>query len=129
MDAGCAGPVPRLVIGQSVRVAPAGDDPIDDIVVYGRLVLSPEADALVADIVALGGRRVLDDRYGLFYWRSPYFIHALDSRIPLPEDLVHELRLLRDALEHERRAAGWEVDRLLAEAMYRRSKHPQPSDP
>lgn len=59
----CARSAGTCAIGQSVRVASAGDDPIDDIVVFGPPVLSPEADSLVADIAALGGRRILEDRH------------------------------------------------------------------
>lgn len=67
--------------GQSARVAAGGPggDPIIDIVTYRLPVFSPTADLLIAEIVALGGRRELQDRYGAFYWSPPTFKHELGS--------------------------------------------------
>ncbi len=93
-----------------------GVDPITDIVTYRLPVLSPAADLLIAEIAALGGRQEIEERYGLFYWGPPSFKHLLDSLRPMPLDLDVELRIVRDRLESERRAGGWEVDRLLDDA-------------
>lgn len=93
-----------------------GDDPITDIVTHGLAVFSPVADLLIAEIVSLGGRGEIDERYGPFYWGPPSFKHELDTREPIPSDFENELRSIRIRLEHERRAGGWEVDRLLDEA-------------
>lgn len=93
-----------------------GHDPITDIVRYGVKVFSPEADLLIAEIVALGGEQELRDRYGAFYWGPPSFAHELDSLRPISPDFVAELSATRDQLERQRRLGGWEVDRLLAEA-------------
>jgi hypothetical protein len=99
-----------------------GDDPILDIVVYRLPVFSPEADLLIAEIVALGGEREIRDRYGAFYWTPPSFKHELDSLTPFPADFAAELRSVRERLEAEGREGGWEVDRLLDEA--RRGRKP-----
>lgn len=93
-----------------------GDDPITDIVTYRLPVFSPAVDQLVAEIVALGGRRELDGRYGAFYWGPPSFVHRLDSLRPMPADLEGELVEVRNRLECEGRDGGWEVDRLLRES-------------
>lgn len=93
-----------------------GDDPITDIVTYRLPVFSPAADLLIAEIVALGGRREIEERYGAFYWGPPSFKHELDSARPMPPNLEDELILVRDRLEIEGRSGGWEVDRLLDEA-------------
>lgn len=77
-------------------------------------VFSPLANRLIAEIVALGGRAEIEERYGLFYWGPPSFHHQLDSLHPIPTDLEAELDVLRQRLVGERRDQGWEVDRLLA---------------
>lgn len=115
---------PALQVGSTRAVrhyddVPAGgpgDDPITDIITYHLPVFSPEADLLIAEIVALGGERELRDRYGAFYWGPPSFKHELDSLRPFPPDLVGELSAIRDRLEAQGRDGGWEVDRLLEEA-------------
>lgn len=93
-----------------------GDDPITDIVTYRLPVFSPVADVLIAEIVALGGRREIEQRYGAFYWGPPSFKHELDSLRPMPPNLEDELLAIRDRLEREGRAGGLEVDRLLDDA-------------
>jgi hypothetical protein len=93
-----------------------GADPIADIVEHRVAVFTPAVDLLIAEIVALGGRDELQDRYGLFYWGPPSFKHELDSVHPLPDDFDAELRTIRDRREREAREARWETDRLLAEA-------------
>lgn len=70
---------------------------------------------LVAEIVALGGRREIEDRFGFFYWGPPSFDHELDSSKAIPPQFEDELRGIRDRFERERRDGGWEVDRILEE--------------
>ena len=93
-----------------------GDCPITDIVAYRLPVFSPSIDLLIAEIVALGGRQELEERYCLFYWAPPSFKHELDSLRPIPPNLEDELTEIRDQREREGRDGGWEVDRLLQEA-------------
>ena len=40
----------------------AGDTPIVDITVHGLLVYSPDADALIVEIVRLGGRQEIEPK-------------------------------------------------------------------
>jgi len=84
-------------------------------------VFTPAIDVLIAEIVALGGRQELDDRYGLFYWGPPSFKNELDSLRPIPPNLEQQLQDIRERREREARQGGWEVDRLLEEA--RRDRH------
>ena len=104
-----------------------GDDPVTDIVKYRVRVFSPAIDLLIAEIVALGGRQELSDRYGLFYWQPPQWNHELDSLRPVPPNLDQQLREIHDRREREGRDGGWEVDRLLAEA--REGRNPSGPDP
>lgn len=121
----------RATAGQSARVAAngPGDDPIIDIVMYRLPVFSPAVDVLIAEIVALGGRREIEERYGAFYWGSPSFKHELDSlrpMRPMRPTVEDELLAIRGRLEREGRAGGWEVDRLLDEARRGRGNTEQP---
>jgi len=47
-----------------------GDHPLTDIIIHGLAVYSPKADALVREIVQLGGRKEIEDmlltRYNTF---------------------------------------------------------------
>jgi hypothetical protein len=91
-----------------------GDHPITDIVNYRVAVFGPAIDLLIAEIIALGGRQELEDRYGPSYWPPPSFEDERGS--PIAHDLESQLRSIRDRHEENARAAGWEVDRLLEEA-------------
>jgi hypothetical protein len=73
-----------------------GDDPLMDILVYRIPVYSPEIDAAVREIHALGGDRDILDRTD---WSS--------SR-PRSE-LARELRQALEELRELRRQQGWEL--------------------
>lgn len=72
-----------------------GDHPITDIVVHHRTVFSPAVDALIAEIVRLGGRQELERRFEWF--------------APAPESFEADLQAMRDRLKVEAKARGWEV--------------------
>jgi len=73
-----------------------GDHPLTDILHWKTLRFSPIADALIVEIVNLGGRPELEKAFNLF------------SPPPLPafEDALREMR---DRLHEEAKARGWEV--------------------
>ena len=73
-----------------------GDDPILDITYHKIGRYSPAADALIAEIVALGARRELES--------------AFDLHNPPPlEAFEQELRQMRDRILTDRKKRGWEV--------------------
>ena len=65
-----------------------GDDPLTDILVHNLEVFSPEADALIKEIVSLGGQADLERHFNLF-WTPPL------------EEFESELRVLLDRLHEE----------------------------
>lgn len=74
----------------------AGDHPLTDILAYNLPTFSPTADALIKEIVSLGGQRELEAKFNLF------------SPPPLGRFEV-ELQVLRDRLKQEAKERGWEV--------------------
>ena len=74
-----------------------GDDPLMDILVHKRRVFSPAIDALIIEIVNLGGEKKLRADLGLFASKPREVFEA-------------ELRTLRDRLRQEAKDRGWEVD-------------------
>jgi hypothetical protein len=74
-----------------------GDHPLTDILAYNLPVFSPEADALIKDIVRLGGDRELERRFNFF---SPPPLAEFEAR----------LREMRDQLRNEAKERGWEID-------------------
>jgi hypothetical protein len=82
-----------------------GDDPVTDVVVHHADVFGSEADDLIRDIVYLGGEGYLR--------RPPLHLMNLDPRLHGAvnlEDVVRQLRGLRDRLRERARQRGWEVD-------------------
>jgi len=77
-----------------------GDHPITDILNHGIAVYSPSVDELIRQIVALGGRRLIENK--LFGEFSPY----QDPDVPR---LEAELTSLRDKLLAEAKDREWEV--------------------
>ena len=73
-----------------------GDHPLTDIVDWKTGRFSPTADALVAEIVQLGGRTELEREFDLF---AP----------PPLEQFESALRKIRDRLRKEAKESGWEV--------------------
>ena len=82
-----------------------GDHPLTDILIHRIPVFRPRADALVREIVELGGTHQLKADFNLL---------ELDPRFPAdqPVDLAlleTQLTALRDRLLSDRRERGWEV--------------------
>jgi hypothetical protein len=73
-----------------------GDHPLTDILSHKILRFSPTADALIAEIVMLGGQSELEKEFNLF------------SPPPLPV-FEEALRELRDRLWKMAKERGWEV--------------------
>jgi hypothetical protein len=73
-----------------------GDHPITDITVHKIPTFSPTADALIAEIVQLGGEAELERTFSLF--QPP----------PLTR-FEPALRQLRDRLHKEAQERGWDV--------------------
>jgi len=80
----------------------AGDHPITDIVIHGLAVFSPEVDALIAEIDALGGWESEFAALEILSWHSAW----QDLRGKDPEAAASSLANLRSTLLSER-------DRLL----------------
>jgi len=55
-----------------------GDHPITDIIIHKMRLFSPKADALIAEIVSLGGREELEKR---FDWFLPPPVKELEARL------------------------------------------------
>jgi hypothetical protein len=73
-----------------------GDHPLTDILVHGLDVFGPRIDALIREIVSLGGRFVLEQNVDL-YRADPRF-QPRDGPSPDLPTLERRLSLLRDAL-------------------------------
>jgi hypothetical protein len=73
-----------------------GDHPITDIVVWKTLRFSPSVDALIAEIVKLGGEKELERTFNLF-------------QPPPLDDFERALQGMRDRLWAEAKKSGWEV--------------------
>jgi len=77
-----------------------GDDPILDILYHDAIVYSEAIDVLVKQIVALGGRRLIESKLQGVY--SPHLAPDLTA-------LQQEMTELRNRLYEEAKARGWEV--------------------
>jgi hypothetical protein len=77
-----------------------GDHPITDILIHGLDVYAPDVDALVREIVDLGGRDRIEKL--LFTQYSPY----CSPDVPKLRGVLTELR---DRLVAEAKDRGWEV--------------------
>jgi hypothetical protein len=82
-----------------------GDHPLTDILIHKIEVFAPHVDALIREIVELGGERALESEVNLV---------MLDPRFPSDRsadlsDLEAQLESLRDRLLADRRQRGWEV--------------------
>ena len=77
-----------------------GDSPITDITVHKLQVYSPDADALVAEIVQLGGRGEIEPRL-----QSEYHPTARPDIRIVTEYLVE----VRDRRRGDAKSRGWEV--------------------
>ncbi|MGA8871051.1 MAG: hypothetical protein WA434_17400 [Candidatus Acidiferrales bacterium] len=73
-----------------------GDHPLTDILQWKVARFSAVADALITEIVELGGRAELERTFNLF---AP----------PALPDFERSLREMRDRLYRERKEQGWEV--------------------
>jgi hypothetical protein len=77
-----------------------GDHPLTDVIIHGLPVYSPKADALVREIVRLGGRKEIEEmlltRYNTFH-------------NPDVAELERVLAEIRDRLYRVARESGWEV--------------------
>lgn len=73
-----------------------GDNPLTDILYWKTTRFSETADALIAEIVKLGGQAELERTFNLF---AP----------PALPDFERSLREIRDQLLRDRRERGWEV--------------------
>jgi hypothetical protein len=78
-----------------------GDHPLTDILIHGRRVYSERADALVREIVDLGGRDELSDML---------IRDFNDFAKPDVPKLERVLIGIRDRLHQQARERGWEVD-------------------
>lgn len=76
-----------------------GDHPVTDILIHGRRVYSPTADALVREIVQLGGREEISDML-LFEYNDM-------AQTDVPE-LERVLTGIRDRLRRHMRERGHE---------------------
>jgi len=74
-----------------------GDHPFTDIVLHGLAVYSPEADSLVREIAALGGRDRIADMLLL------EFDHMANPDVPR---LEHMLKEVRDQLRSAKESRG-----------------------
>jgi hypothetical protein len=77
-----------------------GDSPITDITLHGLGVYSPKADALIREIIRLGGRDQIEPMLLSEY--SPY-------RQPDVPKLEGTLGHIRDQLFRDAKERGWEV--------------------
>jgi hypothetical protein len=73
-----------------------GDHPITDIVHWKIPVFSPTADALIAEIIRLGGQKELEGAFNLF-------------QPPALAQFEPGLQQLRDRLLADAKDRGWEV--------------------
>jgi hypothetical protein len=73
-----------------------GDHPLTDIVHWKTRRFSEKADALVLEIVNLGGETELERTFNLF-------------KPPPIEEFENTLRSIRDRLYREAKERGWEV--------------------
>lgn len=73
-----------------------GDDPILDITHWKISRFSPTADALIAEIVELGGRDELERTFKL-------------SAPPPIRQFEAELQQLHDRIRNDRKERGWEL--------------------
>ena len=73
-----------------------GDDPILDIMHWKVSRFSLTADALIAEIVQMGGRSELEHTFNLF---DPPPIAQFEG----------DLRQLRDRIRNDRKERGWEL--------------------
>jgi hypothetical protein len=77
-----------------------GDTPILDITVHGLLVYSPDADALIVEIVRLGGRDEIEPKLvGEFH----------PTRRPDLKKVTAYLAGVRDRRLRDAKERGWEV--------------------
>jgi len=74
-----------------------GDHPLTDMEIYNLTVYSPEVDALIKEIISLGGRDALEARFNLF---SP----------PPLKEFGKDLRQMLAELKEDRKKRGWEVE-------------------
>jgi hypothetical protein len=72
------------------------DHPLTDILHWKILTFSSKADALISEIVQLGGQAELERSFDLF------------TPPPLPE-FERDLQSIRDRLYNEAKQRGWEV--------------------
>jgi len=80
----------------------SGDHPYTDIVVHGRRVYSPTADALVREIALLADERTRRELADTLFERYNEYAQ------PDVSQLERELTQLRDRLRREASARGWE---------------------
>jgi hypothetical protein len=90
-----------------------GDHYLTDLTRWGLRPFGSPIDGLVLDILALGGRGLVDDGGPLSQdlWRA--YAHSVYGGATLTDadrlDLVQRLAAQRDGLEDEARSSGWEV--------------------
>lgn len=77
-----------------------GDSPITDITIHGLGVYSPKTDALIREIIQLGGREQIEPMLVSDYSRH--------NRPNVPE-LEEVLARVRDRLTRDAKERGWEV--------------------
>jgi hypothetical protein len=73
-----------------------GDDPFMDILYHKIQRFSPTADALIAEIVQLGGKKELEKTFNLY-------------KPPPISEFEESLRQIRERLYREAKERGWEV--------------------
>ena len=74
----------------------SGDHPLTDILFNKLQVFSPSIDALIREIVQLGGEKALEKKFNLF---APPPLGVFER----------ELKAMRDHLKQEAKARGWEI--------------------
>jgi hypothetical protein len=74
-----------------------GDHPLTDILVHNLAVFSPEVDALIKEIISLGGGDALEARYNLF---SP----------PSMNEFEDGLRHMLFEVKEDAKRRGWEIE-------------------
>lgn len=95
-----------------------GMDPLVDIARFGHAVFSPSVDGLIREILMLGSPAEMPDLWRYLTWDRSDDVYAVDEHLDI-NALELELTEVRDRLEEEGRASGWEVDRLLEQARQR----------
>ena len=73
-----------------------GDHPITEILIHKQRVFSKAIDGLILEIIQLGARRLLEERFDWF--SSP------------PKDFEKQLTALRDQLKTGAKTRGWEIE-------------------